>query len=248
MGIDVAMPTYGGAGVIEKTLDRLDTAVATAPLSINRVLVDYRPNNDDTATRVRDWADRTGTAVTIVESNRTLPESREFLCNMVETEWFLFLDDDVRLREQTLAALWNATAPAVGAVQVRKGRHTEAANGDWSKWRPCRGTTFCTLLRRDCVADMTIPSEITQLEDEYLRQHVENHHDKLWVFHHGAVIDHDNQGRHDINFREGVLAAKYGLLPYDYVFGNVPYNILTRGHPWKHTKRALGFCWGHLQA
>ncbi|MDR9382463.1 MAG: glycosyltransferase family A protein [Natronomonas sp.] len=247
MNIDVAIPTYGGSEVIEESLDHLRDSAAASPLSINRIVIDYRPDGDETDRRVRAWAADHGIETEIHTSERSLPESRQFLCERIETPWFLFLDDDVRVRETTLSRLANAIATDVGAVQVRKGRHETDRNGDWSKWRTVRATTFCTLLRTACVRDVVIPPEITQLEDEYLRQHVENEHEKLWTFHHGAMIDHDNQGRHQINFREGYLAAKYGLLPYDYVFNNVPYNILTLGHPWRHTKRALGFCWGHLQ-
>jgi hypothetical protein len=245
--IDIALPTYGGSEVITTTLDRLQTSIDNSPLSINRLVVDYRPKDDITATKIKRWCSDNGVGYTIHTGTRSLPESREFLCNQIDTDWFLFLDDDVRLRENTLSKMHNSMAPAVGGVQVRKARHADAENFDWSKWRTVRGTTFATLIRTSCVQDISIPSEITQLEDEYIRQEVERH-DKLWVFNHQAVIDHENQDRHDINFREGVLAAKYGLLPYDYVFGNVPYNVLTWGHPWKHTKRALGFCWGQLRA
>jgi len=247
MDIDVAIPTYAGSEVIVETLDHAQESAAASPLDIGRVLVDYRPDDDDTDQRVRAWGDRNGIETVVYEGDRSLPESREFLCGEVATPWFLFLDDDVRVREPTLSRLANAIATDTGAVQVRKGRQEHTPAGEWSKWRTVRATTFCTLVRTECVRDVSIPAEITQLEDEYLRQHVENEHGKLWTFHHGAMIDHDNQGRHEINFLEGYLAGKYGLLPYDYVFNNVPYNVLTLGHPWRHTKRALGFCWGHLQ-
>lgn len=246
--IDIAIPTYGGETVIGDTLCRLKKSIEHSPFTINRIVVDYRPKDDRTVAIITEWCDTQDIAYTIYPDTRTLPESREFLCNQIETEWFLFLDDDVLLRPDTLAHLHDSMAPAVGAVQVRKGVHENAQNGDWSKWRNVRGTTFATLIRSDCVQDIDIPEEITQLEDEYMRQHIENEHNKLWLFNHQAVIDHDCQDRHEINFTEGVLAAKHGLLPYDYVFGNVPYNIFTWGHPWKHTKRALGYCYGHLRA
>lgn len=244
--IDIAMPTYGGSNVITTTLNKLHDSITNSPFTINRLIVDYRPNNDTTDTRIATWCHDHNVDHEIHTGTRSLPESREYLCRHIDTDWFLFLDDDVRLRDTTLARMHDSIAPAVGGVQVRKARHADAENFDWSKWRTVRGTTFATLIRTSCVQDLSIPPEITQLEDEYIRQHVEAN-DKLWVFNHQAVIDHDNQDRHQINFREGVLAARYGLLPYDYVFGNVPYNILTWGHPWKHSKRALGYCWGHIR-
>lgn len=246
--IDIAVPTYGGESVIGKTLCRLKESVQSSSFAINRLVVDYRPKNDDTDSIIKEWCDTHDISYTIYTGERSLPESREFLCKQINTDWFLFLDDDVLLRPDTLSKMHGSIASSVGAVQVRKGVHEDAVNGEWSKWRNVRGTTFATLIRSECVQDISIPAEITQLEDEYLRQHVENEHDKLWLFNHQAIIDHENQGRHAINFREGVLAAKYDLLPYDYVFGNVPYNVLHRGHPWKHTKRALGYCYGYLRA
>lgn len=248
MEIDIAMPTYGGANVIEKTLDNMHQSIQHSPFEINRLVVDYKPKRDTTESIVSDWGAANDVQTTIHTGQRSLPESREFLCNQIETDWFLFLDDDVQLRHDTLSRMFDSIAPSVGGVQVRKGVHEDSQNGDWSKWRNVRATTFATLLRTECVADITIPAEITQLEDEYIRQHVENEHNKLWVFNHQAIIDHDNQGRHEINFTEGRLAQKYGLLPYDYVFGNVPYNILTWGNPVRHTMRALGYSYGWLSS
>lgn len=241
--IDVAMPSYGvAADTLRTTLRRLSGSLAASPVGINRLVVDYRPTTEDTTPTIcNEWGEREGVVVDIHYGQRSLPESRVYLCERIDTDWFLFLDDDVWLRDGTLTTLINSRSPAVGAVQVRKARHEHDDNADWSKWRNVRGTTFATLIRTACVADVTIPDEITQLEDEYLRQHIENEHDKLWLFQHQAVIDHDNQGRHEINYQEGELAAKYGLLPYDYVYGNVIYNVLTRGHPVKHAARALGY-------
>ena len=249
MQIDVAMPTYGVDGeTLQSTLERLSKSVAASSFGMGRLVVDYRPADDNTPAIIDSWADETHSDYTLHTGERTLPESREFLMDKIETDWFLFLDDDVWLREDTLSQLHDSIAPSVGAVQVRKACHEDAQNGDWSKWRNVRGTTFATLIRTECVADCTIPPEITQLEDEYIRQHIENVHNKLWLFQHQAVIDHDNQGRHEINYAEGKLAAKYDLLPYDYVYGNVPYNILTRGNPIRHTMRAIGYTVGKLTA
>lgn len=242
--IDVAIPTYGGASVITTALQNLKQSIDATDVAINRIHLDYKANNDNTDEKVATWCELNGIDYSITESNRNLPESRAYLIGQIETDWFLFLDDDVNVQEETLSHLFDSIAPGVGAVQVRKARHTQKANGDWSKWRPVRATTFCTLFRTEAVRGCSIPSEITQLEDEYLRQYVESESDKLWLFNHQAIVDHDNQDRHDINFREGILAAKYDLLPYDYVFGNVPYNIVTWNHPLKHTKRAAGYCYG----
>lgn len=240
---DVAIPTFGGEAVIEETLDALVVAVDEVDWRINRLLVDYRPDDDATGDVVRSWCESHGIDCDIHRTTHNLPEARQALIERVETDWFLFLDDDVRLQPTTLARLVDSVAPLTGAVQVRKQRQDDA-NAAWSKWRPVRGTTFATLVRTAAVAGIDIPDEVTVLEDEYLRQHVENERDYLWTFNHQAVIEHDNQGRHSIDAREGVLAGRYGLLPYDYVFLNVPYNVVTLNHPLKHTKRALGFCYG----
>lgn len=244
--IDVAIPTYDGQGVIRDSLEALDQAIRDSPFVLNRVVVDYKRNGDVTDDVIDTWADYTGTECVIHENDHNLPEAREFLIEQIETDWFLFLDDDVMLRPDTVQSMHDSISPLTGAVQVKKGRQTDA-NHEWSKWRPVRGTTFATLLCADAVEGIDIPADMTVLEDEYLRQYVESESDYLWIFNHQAVIDHDNQGRHGIDAREGYLAGKYGLLPYDYVFLNVPYNVVTMNHPIRHTLRALGFCYGRLK-
>jgi len=239
--IDVAIPTYGGEDVIDRTLDRLESAEEKAPVSINRVLVDYRPTDGER------WKPHSRFDVSVVESERNLPDARQALIDRVDTEWFLFLDDDVALRPETLRRLCAARSGVVGAVQSRKARQG-GPNAEWSKWRPVRATFFATLLRTDAVADLSIPSEVTVLEEEYTRQYIENEHGYLWVFDHQAVVDHDNQGRHAIDFNEGYLAGKYGLLPYWYVFLNIPYNVARMNHPLRHTARGLGYLYGKVKA
>lgn len=244
--IDVAMPTYNGENVVRKTLDKLHNAIASSPYEINRLVVDYCPNNDSTDREIRSWADEMGVPADIKEAEHSLPEAREYLIGEIETDWFLFLDDDVRLRSCTLSAMHNCISPATGGVQVKKARQNDP-NHKWSKWRPVRGTTFATLLRTDAVDGITIPDDCTVLEDEFIRQYVESEKDYLWTFNFQAVVDHDNQGRHTIDTKEGYLAGKYGLLPYDYIFLNVPYNVVTFNHPIRHFKRALGYCYGLTQ-
>lgn len=241
---DIAIPTYGGEEVIEATLDALSATADQSDWRINRLLVDYRPDADATGDVVREWCDRHGVGCEVERTDHTLPEARQALIERVETDWFLFLDDDVCLRPETLSRLVDSISPLTGAVQVRKARQADGDNAAWSKWRPVRGTTFATLVRTDAVDGIDIPDEITVLEDEYLRQYVENERGYLWTFNHQAVVDHDNQGRHAIDTREGILAGRYGLLPSDYVLLNVPYNVVTLNQPVRHAKRALGFCYG----
>ncbi len=242
--VDVAMPTHESAGVIGETLDRLAAVEADCDVGVNRLVVVDDESADDTRAIVRERADRHGWPMRLVTAETTLPEARELLIELVATEWFLFLDDDVRLGERYLDRLAAAAAPGVGGVQGRKANRDESPT-DWVRQRARRGGTHATLVRVSAAADVSFPEDLHVLEDEYLRRHVEAR-GYLWVFNHQAEFEHANQYRHPIGWQEGYLAGKYDLKPFHEVALNVPFAAATRRNPVPHAKRAAGWLAGHV--
>lgn len=243
--LTVAMPTSDSADVIDETLTCLATAVAAADVTVAELVV-ADDSTDDTLPRVREHAERHDWPLTLIEHATTLPDAREECIAAVDTAWFLFLDDDVRVGEAYLRHLLDARAPAVGAVQGRKQSRTEQAS-DWVRRRARRGGTHATLCRTAAVEGVLFPDNLHVLEDEYLRRYVEAQ-GYLWTFHHQARFTHDCQDRHPIGWQEGRLAGQYGLAPFHQYALNVPFAVATGRNPWPHAKRAVGWLAGRLGA
>lgn len=241
MKIDICIPTYdANPDVFRETLRRLQRAMNYSPFEANRIRFDYKPTDTDQTKKTifeelsTDWLRSTYIDVT----DHNLPEARQFLMSQVTTDWFLFLDDDVWLTASALRRLAESLSPAAGGVGVRRLSDPHSA-AKWSVWRPVRGTLFASLIRTEAVEDIAIPADITVLEDQYIREHIENN-GYLWLFDHRAKFKHLSRNRHSIDFNEGRIAGKYDLLPIWYVFGNVTYNPVN----WRHYERALGYVKG----
>lgn len=243
--IDVAMPTYDSADVLEGTLQRLADSEAASSVSVDTLILVDNESTDGTREIARECAEEAGWDLEIRSEPCSLPRARELAIEAVDTEWFLFLDDDVRLSESYLRDLADATAPIVGGVQGRRESRTEHPS-TWVRRRARRGGTHAILVRRAAVEDVSIPPDLTVLEDEYIRRHVEEH-GYLWVFNHRARFAHASQDRHPIGWQEGFLAGKYDLKPFHEVALNVPFSLASGRNPLPHAKRAVGWVAGRLR-
>jgi len=242
--IDVAMPTAESGGVLDGTLERLRAAVEAADVRVAQLVLIDDESTDDTRNAARRHAEEAGWQTTIRSLPCSLPRARELAIDAVDAEWFLFLDDDVRLTDDYLEQMLNATAPMVGGVQGRKASRTEDPS-DWVKRRSRRAGTHATLLRRDAVEGVSFPPDLHVLEDEYLRRYVESR-GYVWVFNHQARFEHANQERHPIGWQEGYLGAKYDLSRFQDVALNVPYAAATGRNPFPHAKRTAGWIAGRI--
>jgi|GEM_PF-3927120 len=242
--IDVAIPTHESAAVLGGTLDALATSDRESAVSVDRLVVVDDASTDATRDVVREQADEYGWELALVTRPTTLPEARELAIDRVETEWFLFLDDDVRVGTHYLDRLTDAAAPGVGAIQGRKADRSEPAS-DWVRRRARRGGTHATLLRTAAARGVSFPADLHVLEDEFLRRHVESR-GYLWVFNHRARFVHASMDRHPIGWQEGYLAGKYALKPFHEVALNVPFTAASGRNPVPHARRAVGWLAGRL--
>lgn len=243
-GIEVAMPTHESANVLEGTLDALARSSDRSEVPIERLLIVDDESDDGTEEIAVDCAERYDWELEFVSRPTTLPEARTIAIDRVRTDWFLFLDDDVRVSGPYLGQLCELRTPAIGAVQGRK-RSREEQNTDWVRRRARRGGTHATLCRREAVEDVTFPDDLAVLEDEYLRRYVEDA-GYLWIFNHQARFEHESQDRHPIGWQEGFLAGKYGLKAFHECALNVPFAAVDGRSPVPHAKRTAGWVTGYL--
>jgi glycosyltransferase involved in cell wall biosynthesis len=243
--IDVAIPTHESGAVLGGTLERLARAEESSPVAVSRLVLVDDESDDDTREIARAAAEANGWEPVVASRPSTLPEARELAIDRVESDWFLFLDDDVRLSTSYLRDATEAVAPAVGAVQGRKGSRDEH-NTDWVRRRARRGGTHATLLRRSAIEGVSYPDDLLVLEDEYTRRHVEDD-GYLWVFNHRARFEHASQERHPIGWREGYLGGKYGLSQFHTVALNVPFALASGRSPAPHAGRAAGWVAGRAR-
>jgi glycosyltransferase involved in cell wall biosynthesis len=243
--LTVCIPTKDSADVLNGTLTHLAVAADAAPVTINRLVIVDDESDDDTVLIGNVLADGADWDIECIVTESSLPEARERAIDEVETEWFLFLDDDVRLSEDYLAhqAEW-MDCDRVGAVQGRKDSRTEPS-ADWIRRRSRRGGTHATLCRTEAVRGVPFPEDLHVLEDEYLRQYVEAQGYR-WVFEPAARFEHECQDRHPIGWQEGYLGGKYGLSAFHDVALNVPFAAVTGRNPFPHAKRAAGWVAGTL--
>jgi glycosyltransferase involved in cell wall biosynthesis len=241
MKIDIAMPTRNSAEALPEALDRLQRSLDNSPLEANRLLIED-DSDDDTPAVARE---HTEIPVAVSERGLSLPAARERLMSRVETEWFLFLDDDVRVQTDYLRRAWAWTSCAnVGAVQGRKASRTERAS-DWMRRRARRAGTHATLIRTAAVRNVEIPLSVSVLEDEYLRRQVEDR-GWVWALDHDARFEHDCQQRHPIGWEEGYVAGEHDLATGHRLVLSAVAATARRRNPTGQWARVAGWLAGQL--
>lgn len=242
--IDVAIPTLNSGELLEESLSALHVAEENAEsVTINRVLFADGGSTDQTREIAVAVCNRFSWTFEFNHGHTTLPEARQVLIESVNTAWFLFLDDDVRVSEDYLQTQvkWT-TADPVGAIQGRK--HTDTSHpSTWIRRRANRGGTHATLIRTESVSGITIPSDLDVLEDEFIRRYIEGS-GWTWVFSANSTFRHNNQNRHDDGFKEGYLGGYHALKsPQQYVAG-MGLRILTLSNPIDQISRIAGWAFG----
>ncbi len=101
-----------------------------------------------------------------------LARARRYLIEKVDTDWFLFLDDDVEIAPGQVEHLLSFTSdPTIGAVEANSMVPSVDALRRHKTAKVTRGWTGSTLVRTSLVRDWS-PPPIRRFEDEHLRQHI----------------------------------------------------------------------------
>ena len=251
--IDVCIPTFNSGNVLEGTLDRLKCAEDYCSIKISTLRVTDNKSTDSTTNILEEVTDEYGWGLDLEKTESSLPEARQSLISRVKSDWFLFLDDDVRLSEDYFELMFSCMAEGIGAIQGRKKSKQQTSSNDqrlindvptkpteWVRKRSFRGGTHATLIRKEACEDIKFPCDLVVWEDEYLRRHIESS-GYLWIFNHQALFSHANQERHPPSWTEGYLQAKYNLRPFWHVCLNLPYAILTGKSPIGYMLMIVGY-------
>lgn len=244
--IDVCIPTKESEDVIEKTLCKLHQTLEAADVSLNRLVIVDDQSDDNTIPLAISVCEENKWNYKIIKRESSLTGARKELINRVETEWFLFLDDDVRLERDYITKQRGCIGRNVGAVQGRKESRDEHPSR-WVRRRARRGGTHATLIRSDAVHGIDYPSDMSVLEDEWTRRFIEEQ-EYVWVLNHLARFYHESQERHPIGWDEGRIAGKYNLAPFHQYVLNVPFSIVTKRNPIPHMSRSVGWIYGRITA
>lgn len=244
MNIDIVVPTYESASVIEETLDHLNRSIEASNIHIGKIINIDNCSSDNTIKLIKKKCNEYGWDRTFVVGSYNLPEARQKGISIVDTPWFLFLDDDVRISEEYITKISKSISELSGAVQGKKAS-VDRKNSEWVRRRARRGGTHATFIRTEAVTNLRIPEDLVVLEDEYIRRHIESQ-GYLWIFNHQAVFSHHNMQRHLAKFNEGYLAGKYDLMTAHRIYLSIPKAILYLNNPKQQINRAIGWTLGKL--
>jgi len=129
----------------------------------------------------------------IMDTNGNRATSRQIGIDAVETDWFIFIDSDVILREHWFKEISKYTSkPIIGAIQGSTLQRIEPVIADFDfairkvrgwfgglTYKPFlepehRGFTGDILIRTNLVKDITIPKILHFYEDHYIKKWIEN--------------------------------------------------------------------------
>jgi glycosyltransferase involved in cell wall biosynthesis len=257
--IDVAMPTYLSEPVLASTLQHLALSEQAGPVTIDTFRVIDNESDDRTLSIVEERAEHYGWDTDIISRQCSLPAARQLAIERVETDWFLFLDDDVRITESYLEDHASTIAPRIGAIQGRKlfettvgtpepgpaRRSTEAHPSEWVHRRAFRGGTHATLIRREAAAPVEFPADLNVWEDQYLRREIERS-GYLWIFNHQARFAHVTQNPRPQGWSEGYVQGKYGLRPAWHTCMGIPYAVVSEFALGAAIKQVAGYAAGRI--
>ncbi len=124
------------------------------------------------------------------DSARILSTARRFLLRRADTEFVLFVDDDIEFGPEHVKMLLYQMQPGVGAVESNPQIPVFPVK---RSQRVTRGWTGFTLLRREAVKDWN-PPPLMRYEDEHLRRHVLKR-GLEWIRALDCVVVHHAEGR-----------------------------------------------------
>ncbi len=172
--IDVALLTMNSE---RKLRECLDSVYENVP--VKRLLVVDGFSTDHTIAILEDYQKKYGNVV-IVQEKGTRGSARQTAIEMVETEWFMFVDSDVVLSKNWFADAVKLIRPDVGAVWgieiwsvLRDSEVLPVFERITLKIFEKRGGTHDLLVRRKAVEGIKIPFELHTYEDGYIKTWIE---------------------------------------------------------------------------
>jgi glycosyltransferase involved in cell wall biosynthesis len=104
-----------------------------------------------------------------LDSTSPLSHARKKLIQQSDTEWILFVDDDITWSPETLDRMFQAIDSRTGAIDTQI--LDRGTTPHFTTSRVTRGWLGFTLVRREAVEDWHPPA-LQRFEDEHLRRHI----------------------------------------------------------------------------
>ena len=216
MKVDVVIPTYNSASVLEECL----RAIAHY-IPYNKMIIIDGGSTDKTI----EIAKKYNCEIHIWKGS--LGESRMIGISKVSTKWLLFIDSDIVINEKFFDEIVKYIDDDVGAIQGLP-LHPDDFNDfirNNKKIKPRaigfgeRGFTNCTLIRTDLIKDLDLRG-IEAYEDWLIKNHVLKKGYK-WLFVPAPVKHfHDYKGTLNIKLKarwNGAGLRKAGVAPFSYL-------------------------------
>jgi glycosyltransferase involved in cell wall biosynthesis len=172
--IDVALLTLNSD---RKLRECLDSVYQNVP--VNRLIVVDGFSTDRTIPIIEEYNAKYGNVV-IVQEKGTRGSARQTAIELVETEWFMFVDSDVVLSKNWFTEAWKLVGEDVGAVWgieiwsvLRDSDVLPIFERITIKIFEKRGGTHDLLVRRKAVEGINIPFELHTYEDGYIKKWIE---------------------------------------------------------------------------
>ncbi len=178
-----------------------------------------------------------------------LSKARQNLISFVDTDWFMFIDDDMTYTEQHFKQLASMIDDKTGAIESNSMVPEVDILKRQKIAKVTRGWTGFTLIRTRAVKDWNPPS-IARYEDEHLRQHILKK-GYTWKRALDCVVIHNithrgYPGPSYLHFQDG-YGAWFAMSPYQKfrMFAKTP---LFGRHGYKRLKAQIYFLKGMLYA
>ncbi|MEL7669193.1 glycosyltransferase family 2 protein [Methanobacterium sp.] len=215
MKIDVVMCTKNSETILDKCLKSIFEEIPVCHL----IVLDGF-STDKTLDIIESYKNKFN--IKIIKTEAALGKSREIGIKNVDTEWFVFIDSDVILRQGWFRGIISYISDCeVGAIESNFIHHNPTTIPKFTTFEKVvdqrrvdtRGYTIATLIKTRSVEGILIPFDLMIYEDEFIKKWVEKKGYK-WKKVVGPVVDHypDPDPFRDA-YLTGIYSIRYNLFP-----------------------------------
>lgn len=207
--VDVVLLTKNSGSHLKNEIFQKCLRSIRRQIPINTLVVVDAFSSDNTLKTIRSHF----TKVKVIRSSALRGKAREIGIRNVETEWFAFVDSDIVLCENWFNELMRYARSQVGGIEGRVNRIDERRPPRVKRY--ARAKTHCTLIRTQAVENINIPSDLDQMEDQFIRKYVEKQGYK-WVKPLHPISTHYQTKIWDWKtaYEIGRASGKYNLTPF----------------------------------
>ena len=168
--MDIGILTRNSERMLRKCIDSVYKNVP-----VNRLIIVDGYSTDNTLHIVKEFQKRHGNVI-IVQDKGTRGRARQIAINMVETDWFMFVDSDVILSRNWFAKVEKLIRADVGAIWgieiwsvLRESKILRLFERATLKIFEKRGGLHDLLIQRKAIDGIKIPYNLHTYEDAYIK-------------------------------------------------------------------------------